>query len=89
MYKKNVDNYFRLRFRGIAKHLTCYIRVKNHAIGVSIRAFTLACFFNLANFGNKNLSGRFCLYFFILAHRRYFLLRFYIICNLHTAKILN
>ena len=52
----------RLRFRGIAKHLTCYIRVKAHAIGVSIRAFTLACFFNLANFGNKNLSGRFCLY---------------------------
>ena len=37
-----------------------HIRVKAHAIGVSIRAFTLDCYFYFGEIsGNKILSGRF------------------------------
>ena len=39
--QKNVDFTFVYVHRGIAKHLTRYIRVKAHANGVSIRALLL------------------------------------------------
>lgn len=59
--------------RGIAKHLTCYIRVKAHAISVSILALILACSLIFGEISmNKILSGRFFLYVFnyvISAHR--------------------
>ena len=42
--KKTWTTYFVYAFRGIAKHLCSHFRVKAHAIGVSIRAFTLDCF---------------------------------------------
>ena len=63
--KENVDCLLRLRsFQVSPNTYNIHIRVKAHAIGVSIRAFTLGCsFLILAKFGkNKNLSGRFCLY---------------------------
>ena len=68
--KENVDNYFIVYVhRGIAKHHCTHLRVKAHAISVSIRAL-LSCVRSL-NFGensmNKILSGRFFLYVFIMS----------------------
>jgi hypothetical protein len=43
-------------------------RVKAHAIGVSILAFTPAAFFNLANFRIQESSGRFTLYLYVFCY---------------------
>ena len=53
--KENVDLLLRLRFGGIAKHLNNHIRVKAHAIGVSIRAFTLGCFFDFGEISETRI----------------------------------
>jgi putative Mn2+ efflux pump MntP len=44
--------------RGIAKLLTRYIRVKAHAIGVSILTFTLGAYFILAIFSKQEYKLR-------------------------------
>lgn len=65
--KKTWTTYIVYVHQGIAKHLTRYIRVKAHAISVSILSFTLACFLNFGEFPmNKNLkldASSICLYF--------------------------
>ena len=48
--KKKTWTSLRLRFQRYRQTPCNHIRVKAHAIGVSIHAFTLSCFFNLANF---------------------------------------
>ena len=46
-----------------------HLRVKAHAIGVSILAFTLDCSFKFGEFGkNKNLSGRFYFVYFYIKY---------------------
>ena len=55
--KENVSNYFAYVYRGIAKHLTRYNRVKAHAIGVSILAFTLACSLNFGEISMNKIQA--------------------------------
>ena len=53
--KKTWTTYVVYVIRGIAKHLCSHIRVKAHAIGVSIRAFTLGRLFYFGEISmNKN-----------------------------------
>jgi len=72
--KKTWTTYFVYVHRGIAKHLTRYIRVKAHAIGVSIRAFTLACSLNFGEISMNKIQADasipICL-FSISAHRQF------------------
>ena len=64
--KENVDLLLRLRFRGVAKHPTCYIRVKAHANRREHPCLYSCMFLGFwRNFGNKNQSGRFILYVFL------------------------
>ena len=66
--QKNVDNYYRLRYLRHRQTPYNHIRVKAHAIGVSI------CFYSwlLLNIGdisgNKNLSGRFVCIFSLFCY---------------------
>ena len=51
------------------------IRVKAHAIGVSIRAFTPVCFFHFGEFRKQDSNGRFSFYmsfvFLFSVHRHH------------------
>ncbi len=68
--KKTWTTYIVYVHRGIAKHLTRYIRVKAHTIRVSILSFTLACSLNFGEISmNKNLkldASSICLFSFVM-----------------------
>ena len=55
--KKTWTSYVVYVHRGIAKHQTRYIRVKAHAIGVSILAFTLACSLNFGEISMNKIQA--------------------------------
>jgi hypothetical protein len=60
--KRKREQLLRLRFPGIAKHLTTILRVKAHASSVSIPSFTPGSFFNFGELGKPDSSGRFNFY---------------------------
>ena len=71
---ENVDNYFRLRFGGIGKHLCNHIRVKAHAIGVSVVALLLIASLIFAEISETRIkadaSSYVCLIYVLPVHGR-------------------
>ena len=55
--KKTWTHYFVYAYLGIAKHHCNYIRVKAHAIGVSIGFLLLVAFINLAKFDKQEYKA--------------------------------